>query len=284
MKTLVLPLGILPTSDGNAFALLALFPDGRIGVELDSSWAAAGQRLATKLSGAVECDASLATVAARVGWAQVTPNHEQLLMRAGIALCFANQFPPEFSPLAMGFCAAWAAFHPLRLWEHIPAETVFPVARRTPKGLRHHAVAILGQSRQEYGLAFYEDRAAFDAMWNGEPFQFDGFSVLADDSSFLEPAFQALGVPPPVLTLAVQSRPRAPDGATLQLARAVMELLTHTFHGGLAESVPVGDGSTVELVLPEAPKRRAPAKKKPTSKKAATKAPTAKKPAPRKSR
>ncbi|MFZ5446154.1 MAG: hypothetical protein ACOZQL_39570 [Myxococcota bacterium] len=277
MSTLVLPLGILPTGEGNAFALLALFEDGRIGIELDRSWAAAGAKLARMLSGEVTCDATLATVAARVGWKAVAPTREQLLRRAAIAFCFANELPPEATSLAERFCDLWSHFFPMRLWEHVPAETAFRVLRRRARA-SEHLVAILGQAGQEFGFAWYDDPAAFAALWNGEPILFDGFSVLADDSAFLEPSFRALGVPPPTVTLSVRSEPRAPDGATLQLSRAVMELLVHAFHDGFAEPVALGDGSTLELSFTR-PKK---SEKKPTKKPAgrgAAKKPARKKPA-----
>ena len=88
MATLVLPLGILPTGEGDAFGLLALLPGGLIDVELGASWAAAARAMASKLEGPVTCDEFLST-AGIPGWKPVTPTRAERLRAASHALGFS---------------------------------------------------------------------------------------------------------------------------------------------------------------------------------------------------
>lgn len=272
LPTIVLPLGVLPTAQGDAYGLLALFPSGQIAIELDTSWAAAAARLARQLIAPVTCDETLATVGARQGWKTVTPERHHLLLRAAIAFALEHELPPGLTNALADFCTAWPLFYGLRLWESVPAEASFSVVRRKGRQTSEHCVAVLGQNGLEFGLAWYDDRAAFDAMWSGEPFRFDGFSVLASDSAFLEPAFQPFGAPPPTLTRAVDTKGQAPTAATVDFATAVMTLLVRATTGGPFEPLPLSDGSTLELVLPE------PAAPQKPKKKATRKAPKPAKP------
>ncbi len=271
MDTIVLPLGTLPTDEGDGFGLLAILPGGFISVDLGTSWADAATRLSAKLQGPVTCDATLATVGRRFGWKTATPSVPQLLDRAAISLALSEELPPKHHDVLVAFARAWADFFRLRLWEQMPAEMSLRALWKRGGKTTETAIAVMGQAGIEYGLAFYEDPRTFDAIWSGEKYPMDGLSVLASDEPFLEPAFQSLGVPPPVVTSVSRSRARRPKPADFVLATAVMRLLVNVLTGELAP-LPLGAGATIEL------KRDVPkSKSKSKSKRAVTKRPAAKK-------
>lgn len=263
MDTLVLPLGTMPTAEGDAFALLALLPSTLIRIDVGTSWADAAARLAPQLEGRVTCDAALSTVGRPLGWAVVTPSEHQLLECAAIAVGFAAELPME-SDAVRAFVSAWIEFYRLGLWEQVPPELSVRALERSGKKTSERAIAVLGQAGLEFGLAYYEDPRAFDAMWSGERFPMDGVSVLADEDPYLVPAFQPFGVPPPVVTHIAKSRPHAPGLEDFVVATAAMQLLINVTTGE-PNSYPLRKGVTLEL-MQEAPKP----KKKELKKKKAT--------------
>lgn len=260
METMVLPLSTVPTAEGDAFALLAQLPGGFILVEMGRSWADAAASLAPQLQGRVTCDAALVTVGRRHGWVVATPTEHQLLECAAIAVGFAADLLPEGSAV-LQFCSAWIEFYRLRLWEQVPAELSVRAIRRQGKKVREESISLLGQAGMEFGLALYEDPRAFDAIWSGEKFPMTGISALADEDPYLKPAFQPFGVPPPVVTRIVDSRPFTPRLEDFVVATAAMQLLINVTTGE-PNSFPLGGGATMEL-MQEAPKGE---KKKPKSK------------------
>lgn len=261
MTTMVLPLSTVPTAEGDAFALLAQLPGGFILVEMGRSWADAADSLAPQLKGEVTCDAQLVTVGRRHGWAVATPSEHQLLECAAIAVGFAADLMPEGTAI-LQFCSAWIEFFRLRLWEQVPAELSVRALRRKGKQAREESISLLGQAGMEFGLALYEDPRAFDAIWSGEKYPMTGISVLADEDPYLKPAFQPFGVPPPVVTRIVDSRPFTPRLEDFVVATAAMQLLINVTTGE-PNSFPLGRGATLEL-MQEAPKGAT--KKKPKAK------------------
>ncbi len=259
METLVLPLGTIPTAEGDAFALLAELPTGLITMMVGQSWADAAARLAPQLGGQVTCDETLATVGRRFGWTVVTPTQEQHLLRAAIALGVVAELPAAHDVL-LEFVKAWIEFYRLELWEQMPAEMSLRMIERSGKKEAVRAVAVMGQARIEWGFAFYEDPRAFDAVWNGEHFPMTGISVLADEDPYLLPAFQPFGVPPPVVTRIVKHRPRAPGVEDFVLGAASMQLLLNVLTGEF-DPLPIGPGVTLELMRDEPKKKRKPKKR-----------------------
>ncbi len=259
-STMVLPLGTIPTADGDSYGLLALRPGGTIGLAIGTSWADAGTQLRPQLVGPVQCDPALTTVARRLGWDLATPTEAQYLERAGIAVAFAEELSPKHHLAMVAFCRAWVGFFRLALWEAMSAETSLPVLRKKGRKKTEHALTFMGQAKQEYGFAFYEDLRAFDAVWSGEHFPMDGLSVLADDSPFLLPVFRPFGVPPPQLTHVEQSHARPPTLEDYVLATASMQLLLGAAQGEVVPQA-LGDGVLLDVVPlppPRKPGRRRP--------------------------
>ena len=262
MQTLVLPLGTVPTKQGSAYALLAELPNGLISLVLGDSWADAAKRLAPELTGPVNCDEALATVGRRLGWKVVTPTLEQSLERAAIAVGIAADLPKENLVLRT-FVSAWVDFYRLELWTQMPAEMSLTAVERSGKKEALRSLAVMGQAGLEYGLAYYEDKRAFDAIWSGEHFPMTGISVLADQDPHLRPSFQPFGVPPPVVTRIVKQRAHQPGSADFIKATAALQLLTNVLRGELG-ALPFGPGATLELLRDEPkaqPRKRAPKKK-----------------------
>lgn len=265
---LVLPVGALPTDEGPVFVLMARLPNGLVELGVAPSWSDAAAALAPKLNGAVRCGESLTLHAKRFGWEPVHPGEADLLEAAGFAVLLVEQLPPDTHDALTRYCRAWVNFFRLRLWEQLPGELAIHTIWTHGGVAQTTCLSVLGQAGKEFGLAHYEDVAAFDAMWSGAPFQFDGLSVLASDTPDLAPAFQPLGVPAPALTRLVRSMPEAPRLADYALATAAMELLVGVLTGELGP-IPLGDGATLELKREEAakPKKRASTPKKKTPKK-----------------
>ena len=253
MATLVLRMGIVPTLDGDAFALLALLPGGLINVELGSSWAAAARSIAPKLEGPVTCDELLSPVGRELGWKTVTPTTTERLYAASIALGMSTELVVHDESLT-NFCSAWCAFFKLRLWEQLAADLSLRTLRRQRHETIEQAITILGQSGIQFGLAFYEKPSDFDAVMSGEPVSFSGLSVLADDEPGLGPVFAPLGVPPPRLTRIVNRKGKRPGLTDFILATALMELLVGVSSGDLSSRT-LSPGVTIELKRDE-PKPR----------------------------
>lgn len=245
MATLVLPLGILPTAEGDALALLALRPGGSIAVELGSSWAAAAKRMAARLEGPVTCDQALSAVGRKLGWKTVTPTREQRLHAASLAVGMAANLVVHDQTLEK-FCSAWVAFFQLRLWEQLRPEFSLRTLRRERGKTSEQAISFLGQSGIEFGLAFYEKPGDFDAVMNREPVSFTGLSVLADHEPRLRPVFDPLGVPPPTVTRIVDRKARRPGLTDFMLATALMELIVGPTVGELRVCT-LSPGVTIEL-------------------------------------
>ncbi len=254
METLVLPLGTVPTKQGDGYALLAELPSGLISLVLGDSWADAAKRLAAELTGPVNCDEALATVGRRFGWKVVTPTLEQCLERAAIAVGIAADLPKENAVLRP-FVSAWIDFFRLELWTQMPAEMSLTAVERTGKKEALRSLAVMGQAGLEHGLAYYEDKRAFDAIWSGEHFPMSGISVLADQDPYLLPSFQPFGVPPPVVTRIVKQRAHQPGAVDFIKATAALQLLTNVLKGELG-ALPFGPGATLELLRDE-PKAKA---------------------------
>jgi len=260
MHTLVLPLGTVPTEEGDAYALLAELPDGLVTVELGDSWAGAAERLSPQLPGPVTCDEALATVGRRLGWTVVKPTEDQLLERAVIAVGMAADLPREAEVLR-AFVKAWLEFFRLAPWEQLPAELSLRVIERAGRKESVRALAVMGQSHLARGVAFYQDPRAFDALWSGEHFPMSGLSVLADEDPYLLPSFQPFGVPPPVVTRIVESRAHPPGPDDFVLATASMRLLLNVLTGELSP-LSIARGVTLELMRDEPkPTKRAPGRK-----------------------
>lgn len=245
MDALVLPLGTTPTLQGDLFAVLALLPDGAIGLGTGPSWADAAAHLAPQVSGAVRCEESLALVGRRFGWTPTMPTEEQRLQAAVIAVGLAWETRPHDENVAH-LVRTWVQFFRLRLWEEVSADLAVPVLRHAGKKTSEQAITLLGQQGIEFGLVLYEDPRAFDAVWNAEPYPIDGVSVLTDQSGRLAPAFEALGVPPPVVTRLVKSRPKRGGPKDLVLATAAMQLLISAGQGEFIVHE-LGRGASLEL-------------------------------------
>ena len=64
------------------------------------------------------------------------------------------------------FADAAAAFFVSRPWNHLTNEDLLIVeGGRAPRNMRH--VSVLGQGGQQFGLAFFESRAAFESLLEG---------------------------------------------------------------------------------------------------------------------
>lgn len=269
MHAMVMSLGRIPLQDRDGFGLFMLLPDGRVGMDIGTSWANAAERVAPKLQGLdVFCDPTLATVGRRFKWTSREPTSDQLLERAAVAFGFANDLSPAWHPHVIDFVRAWIVFFPLRLWEQLPAEMSLRTLLRQGDAVTEGCLAVLGQNRTEYGLAWYRDWRAFDAMWNGDPYPVNGLSVLAHNDPFLEPVFQPFGVPPVTTLGIVDSKGKRPGLDTVRLATAAMELMLDVLRDDAPRTRPAGDGLTLEFKREEtSSKRPAPPKKKARKKK-----------------
>jgi hypothetical protein len=118
-----------------------------------------------------------------------------------------------------------------------------PVLRRAGKCLTEHAIALVGQTGPERGLAFYEDPHAFDAMWSGEHVAMNGLSVLEDEGGAA------------VLTKIVDGQPHAPRDEDFSLAAASMRLLINLVTGEPTVAA-LGPGKKLELKKQTPPKPR----------------------------
>ncbi len=258
----VLPLSEFETKEGRAFAVMSLNEQSDFEMQVGESWADAARLLVERLSGPVTCDPALTAIAARRGWAVGAPSADVLEARATVSLSLASGFPPDWRVPTSAFIEAWRRFWPMRLWEQMPPELSLPILRRTKGKERTHAVSFLGQSELEYGVAFYEDFAAFDALWSGASTAVTGYSVLAaDEDDPLALAFDPLGVPAPVLACMKSMRPRKATRRDLVEATAVMQLLFGITQGNV-EPIEVGPGETLELKrTPKAPAKKKKARK-----------------------
>lgn len=64
------------------------------------------------------------------------------------------------------FAGAAAAFFGARPWDHLTNEDLLVVeGGRAPRGMRH--LCVLGQGGQQFGLAFFDSRAAFERLVEG---------------------------------------------------------------------------------------------------------------------
>ena len=113
------------------------------------------------------------------------------------------------------------------------------VLRREGRKRTEHAIALAGVQQ---GFAFYEDPRAFDAMWSGEGFSIDGFSVVMGEGGA------------PVVTRIVASQAMEPRREDLTMALAVMKLLIKLVSGG-ADSQAVRPGVSLSLRRETAKKR-----------------------------
>lgn len=266
MHAMVMPLGQLAPEQ---FGLFWLLSDGRIGMKVGTSWSDAAERAMGELAGfEVVCDPALATVGRRFKWASEQPSLEMYMERTAVALGLAHELSPSFHEETLAFLRAWLEFFPLRLWEQFPAEMSLRTLLRRGDKVEEGCLAALGQNRQVFGLAWYTDWRAFDAIWSGEPFPINGFSVLDDDDLFLAPAFEPFGVPPVVLTKIVNTKAVKPTEDTYRLATAVLELTLDVLRPEGPRVRDAGDGRTIELKRgshdDEPPrKKRKPAPKKP---------------------
>jgi hypothetical protein len=184
----------------------------------------------------------------------VTPTDAQRLECAAIAVGVSSDLM-QGQAVMPAFCSAWVEFFQLCLWEQVPAELCVRALRRQGSKTTEHAIALLGQAKVEFGLAFYEDPRAFDAIWNGETYPMDGLSVLADDDRHLAPAFQPFGVPPPMVTSITGSRAKRPAMKDFVLATAAMQLLINVTTGE-PNSFPLSKGVTLELMQEEPRKKK----------------------------
>jgi hypothetical protein len=265
MQAMVMPLGQLAPDQ---FGLFWQVTDGRIGLKVGTSWSDAAQRAKDELSGfEVVCDPALATVGRRFNWASQEPTPEQYLERAAVALGLAHELSPSFHDHTLAFLRAWLDFFPLRFWEQFPAEMSLRTFLRRGDKVEEGCVSVLGQHGQEFGLAWYEDWRAFDAIWSGEPFPINGFSVLAEPDPFLAPAFEPFGVPPVLLSKIVKMKPVKPTQETYLLATAALELMLDVLRPEGPQIRSAGEGLTLELKRgphdDEAPKKK---KSKPAAK------------------
>lgn len=125
------------------------------------------------------------------------------------------------------------------MWEQFPEELCVRVIRREGRKRTEHAIALAGVQQ---GFAFYEDPRAFDAMWSGEGFSIDGFSVVMGEGGA------------PVVTRIVASQAMEPRREDLTMALAVMKLLIKLVSGG-PDSQAVRPGVSLSLRRETAKKR-----------------------------
>ena len=109
----------------------------------------------------------------------------------------------------------------MRLWDQWPAELSVRVRRKRAE----HAIAFI----PEGGFVFYEDPRAFEALWSGEAFPIEGFSVVDGQ-----------------LIRIVASEPRPPRMKDFVLATAAMRVLINLVTGE-PTSVSLGRGEKLEL-------------------------------------
>ncbi len=271
MQAMVMPLGQLSPQSYGLFWLLS---DGRIGMKLGTSWSDAAERATAELAEfEVLCDPALATVGRRFKWASEQPTQEMYLERAAVALGLANDLSPSFHDHTLAFLRAWLGFFSLRLWEQFPAEMSLRTLLRRGDDVEEGCLSVLGQHGQEFGMAWYDDWRAFDAIWSGEPFPIHGLSVLANQDAFLAPAFEPFGVPPVLLVKIVNTKSAKPNEETYLLATAALELMLDVTRPEGPQVRNAGEGMTIELKRgghddDKSPrKKRAPAKKKTAKKK-----------------
>ncbi len=178
-------------------------------------------------SGLATFDSELAHRLGEPQRSRATTEEEQIL-RASVAWSLANGLGDEHRAKVHPLLIAWRAFVDAALWDTLKAEVGLRVRKLdAPEGLVG-CIAVLGHggSGDERGLAFYEDATSFDALWSGEPGRIDGLSLLVDpENPLLRLAFDALGVPPPVLIAVEDSQPRAPSLDELALAEACLRVL-----------------------------------------------------------
>lgn len=272
MQAMVMPLGQLSPQ---SYGLFWIFPNGRIGLKLGTSWSDAAEQATSELEGLdVRCDPALATVGRRFQWASQQPTQHQYLERAAVSLGLAYEIPPQRHDTTLAFLRAWLDFLPLRLWEQMPAEMSLRTLLRRGEVTKEGCLAVLGQHGQEFGLAWYEDWRAFDAFWNGEPFPINGFSVLVQEDPFLAPAFEPFGVPPMVVTRIVDTKAAKPTDETYALATAVLQLVLDVLRPDGPASRSLGAGATIELKRgphQDPPREKRPRKKTKVKTKAKTK-------------
>lgn len=264
--TMVMPLGVMSTAEGPAYALMSLGLDGELDLQIGTSWAASAEAFAQRLTGKIQCDPALTTVGRRYGWSVVAPDEEMLITRAVVALSTYHEFPPDWFDDVAALVAAWRAFYPMRLWEQLPAEMGLPLLRTNSRGAHEHLVAVLGQAQQEFGVAVYENPADFDQLWSGGSPTGSMNSVLAEEhDELVTTAFRPFGVPAPVVTTAQGLHVRVTTLDDLRLVTGAMSLLTGVVTGVVRVQLATGD--ELEFVREEKkPAKRPKSKSKPKPK------------------
>jgi hypothetical protein len=147
---------------------------------------------------------------------------------------------------------AWRRFTELRPWDALADEVALGVVRCVDGRDSQHALAVLGRDRAAPGLAFFERREDFDALWSGVPSALTGLSVEAANDVRDRSPFTALGVEPFVVSCVEAMQPRAAAARDVVFASALLELVVH-LHEGVLEPVECGPGQTVRVASREAP-------------------------------
>lgn len=267
----VSPVGVISSEHVPQCVLVGFDEELTLAMAVGANWGQAAEELVKQLPAAklVTVDASfhrsVQDVALIRSWTPKVTDETQELLRAMVGFSLANNLTPELHDIMLSLLEAWVAFYRARLWEALSSEVAVRVnAPHSPQA----AVAVLGSSGIEHGVAFYDDLSMLQAIMSGEPAEISGASMLAaEPDAFPAMAFEGLGVPPPLVMRVLASRPAPPREYELQLLDASLRILL-----GWPQDV-------LELVIEEerpAPRKKAAKKKKPAAAKKKSK-PAAKK-------
>lgn len=264
----VAPVGVISSEHVPQCVLVGFDEELTLGMAVGANWGQAAEELMKQLGPGklITVDAafhrSVQDVALIRSWTPKQSDETHELLRAMVGFSLANNLTPDLHDIMLSLLEAWVAFYRARLWEALSSEVAVRVnAPHSPQA----AVAVLGSSGIEHGVAFYDDLSMLQAIMSGEPAEISGASMLAaEPDAFPAMAFEGLGVPPPLVMRVMASRPAPPREYELQLLDASLRILL-----GWPQDV-------LELVIEE--ERPAPRKKKSTA--AAAKKKKKKKPAP----
>lgn len=256
----VTPVGVISSEHVPQCVLVAFDDELSLAMAVGANWGEAATTLSAQLVGgkSVTVDAafhrSVQDVALIRSWAPKQSDETHELLRAMVGFSLANNITPELHEVMLSMLEAWVAFYRARLWESLSAEVAVRVnAPHSPNA----AIAVLGSSGIEHGLAFYDDIQMLHGIMSGENIEISGASLLAaEPDAFPAMAFEGLGVPPPLVMRVLASRPAPPREYELQLLDASLRVLL-----GWPQDV-------LELVIeePKTRKKKTAAKTKPRPK------------------
>lgn len=139
------------------------------------------------------------------------------------------------------FADAAAAFYRARVWDHLANEDLIIVDRDDAPNARQH-VSVLGQGGQQFGISFFDSRAAFERLFDpagarqpairahGVTFGPIDELPFADVDAWLDDALPVAGARayPLAADLGHDGSIRRPDGRELVYAEALLRALADT--------------------------------------------------------